>query len=82
MHIIGPSNMGSMDKLNNNPVPNLGHLELPPTTALQCHHLPGDIIITIHSGARKRGTGDNADSIDMFIDLDSLNIAEMNEDIR
>ena len=78
---IGANNIATVHGLYHPPVAPIGH-PTPPPTAQQRHHLPGDICASIRSGAKNRGSGANADSIDAFIDLVSLNISEVNSDIR
>ena len=54
----------------------------PPKTAAQRHRLPGDICKTIRSGAKHGTSGENCDSIDMSIDLASMNHPDINNDTR
>ena len=77
---IGPANISSVRQLYKTTKLTQG-LVPPPTSAHQWHHLPGDIIKTIRSGGKKKGAGANADTTDLFMDLVSLNIAEVNSDL-
>ena len=54
----------------------------PPHSAFQRHHRPGDIFHTIKKSPRAKGAGANGDTLGVFHDLVSLNMAEVNEDIR
>ena len=78
---IGDNNIHSVEKLYLKE-------ELPhdprrqPRATFQRHHLPGDICHTIKKSPRAKGAGANGDTLDVFRDLVSLNIAEVNEDIR
>jgi len=63
------------------PLPPL-HRPPVPTTDAQEFYLPGDVCKTIRCAAKNTGCGASADSIDSFIDLVSLNIAEINADLQ
>ncbi len=78
---IGPDNVETVNKLFVGAAPDAGHPP-PPTRARQFHRLPGDIYRTLHRQSKNKGTGANADSIDIFIALAKLNIAKLNDDIR
>ena len=77
---IRTHNIQTVHSIYHQPVKSLGH-PTPPLTAHQRHHLPGDIYAFIKTGGNNRGSGVNADSIDAFIDLVSLNTTEINSDI-
>ena len=78
---IGNNNVAGLRKLYIEPVPDLGHSPAP-AMAAQRHALPGDITRSIRRGAKCRGTGVNADSIDAFIDLANLEVEAVDNDIR
>jgi hypothetical protein len=44
--------------------------------------MPGDVCANIRKGSKNKGAGVNTDSIDVFMDLVHLNIAEVNDDIQ
>ena len=77
---IGTHNVQTVYSLYKQPFKMIGH---PPRahTAHQRHHLPEDICASIKSGAKNQGAGVNADLIDVFINLISLNVAEANSDV-
>ncbi|KAL7529537.1 hypothetical protein ACHAXR_009934, partial [Thalassiosira sp. AJA248-18] len=72
---IGATNIASVQKLYPPKVDDLGHPDLPPTP-FQRHQLPGDICANIRRNAKNKGAGVNADSLDVYMDLVKLNIAE------
>ena len=78
---IGAHNIQMVHGLYHQPIKSLGH-PMPPPTAQQHHHLLGDICASIKTGAKKCGSGANADLIDAFIDLVSLKIMEVISYIR
>ena len=79
---IGAHNEPILHSLYAPPLPPLGHPTPPPKHAHQPVHLPGDICATIKRASKCTGAGVNADSVDAFIDLATLNIASVNDDLR
>ena len=65
-------NIHIVNKLYTQPVPTQDHPPPPPPS--QSYALPGDICTTILHASCHKGTGVNADSIDIFIDLIQANI--------
>ena len=78
---IGDNNFPSVEARYSAPCVDESKPFMPPTPELQ-RHIPGDVIHTIRRARKGTGNGVNCDSIDCFIDLVSLNIAEVNNDIR
>ena len=79
---IGPHHIVHVNKLYTQPVPPLGH---PPPAYLPPHQpysLPGDICDTIRHAAKDKGTGLNADSIDVFTSLLKHPTPSTEDDVR
>jgi hypothetical protein len=79
---IGPSNISHVNKLYTQPVPPRNH---PPPLATLLHQpysLLGDICNTIHHAAKNKGTGVNADLIDVFTTLVKSKITTIKNDLH
>ena len=59
-----------------------GRYPTPPRAAKQWHAMPGDICKTLRGGAKHRGAGARADTLDMFIDLACMDDKEVDRDLR
>ena len=77
---IGRHNIPNVTNLYSEPVP--PQPTHPPPLPLQSHHLPGDICNTIKCSPKHKGTGLNADSIDIFNTLVKLNDTHINQTIQ
>lgn len=78
--IINKHNIATVKKLYSAPVP---HRTFPtPPIPIQSHHLPGDICNTIRRAPKRKGTGINTDSIDIFSALVNLKDAHINHTIQ
>ena len=77
---IGPHNISHVHNLYTVPVP---PRQFPPRIIPpQSYSLPGDICRTISLAAKNKGTGVNADSIDLFVSLVKCPIPTIKPDLR
>ena len=78
--VITKNNISTVKKLYSNPVPHRTFSA--PPIPIQQHHLPGDICNTIRRAPKHKGTGINADSIDIFSALVKLKDNHINHTIQ
>jgi hypothetical protein len=78
--IIDDHNKATLQELYTNPVPTRTFPHHP--QPIQTHHLLGDVCHTIKHAPKNKGTGLNADSIDIFTSLTKLNDNKINDTIR
>ena len=78
---IGPSNIEGVQAMYGNTGPPLG-LPTSPLTEVQRHQLPDDFCRSILQGSKKKASGATCDLLDLFIDLATMHIKEVNNDLH